>query len=67
MTPDTLDALFPNRHAVAEALNLHPSLRATFVPLTAALTDAQRDYLFPLERRQRVMRELAMRVRETVS
>jgi hypothetical protein len=55
ITPETLDTLWPERHIIAERLNLHPSLRASFVPLTEALTDAQRDCLFPPERRQRVM------------
>jgi hypothetical protein len=57
ITRDTLDALWPDRHAEAERLNLHPSLRAGFVP-SGPLTDAQRDVLFPAARRVPVMRSI---------
>jgi hypothetical protein len=48
MTPEELDALFPDRHDEAERLGIHPSLRAYFVPLVAGgFTEAQSDALFP--------------------
>lgn len=58
-TPEQLDELFPDRHLIADEFNLHPNLRANFVPLHhASLTTEQRDAIFPLERRIPLMRDL---------
>lgn len=48
MMPADLDALFPDRHARAEELDLHPSLRTYFVPLEEGerLTEKQRAAIF---------------------
>lgn len=45
---------------------LHPSLRATFVPLPLgqAMTQEQIDHLFPIERRRQFARELARLITE---
>ena len=58
-TPAQLDALFPDRHEVADRIKLHPALRENFIPLhEAPLTPEQRDAIFPPARRVAVMRDM---------
>jgi hypothetical protein len=42
-----LDTLFPDRHAIAEVLNLHPDMRASFVPFYDDMTPEQIAVHFP--------------------
>jgi hypothetical protein len=58
-TPAELDRLFPDRHRIAEEMNLYPPFRAMFVPLPSGpLSEEQREAVFPSYRRVPVMRQL---------
>lgn len=64
-SPEQLDALWPQRHEIAERIGLNAALRPTFIPFTPQMTTEQRDVIFPPSRRVPVMRDIVQTATQT--